>query len=214
MIREAYKEGIRDMFATPHFYPHGRYPNPAKLDELFKELNEKVQKEMPDLKLYLGNEIYYKPGVIDFVKDKTIHTMNNGNYVLVEFNVNLDYEKIYEAIKTFTMAGYYPIIAHVERYGCLHKKENLVEELTKLGAYIQVNTETFLGGIFDGYTKYAFKLLNLGLVHFLGTDAHNMDSRKPVMEKAIKVLKKKADPEILEGILINNKERLLNNEYI
>ncbi len=112
------------------------------------------------------------------------------------------------------MAGYYPIIAHVERYGCLHKKEKLVEELTKLGAYIQVNTETFLGGIFDGYTKYAYKLINHGLVHFLGTDAHNMDSRKPVMEKAIKVLKKKADPEILEGILTNNKERLLNNEFI
>lgn len=214
IIRDAYAEGVRIMVATPHFYPHGRYPKPEKLDSLFLELKEKIKDEFPDLQLMLGNEIYYKPGVVDLLKDKTIHTLNDGNYVLVEFNVSLEYEKIYDAVKKLTTAGYYPIIAHVERYGCLHKREDLVEELTKLGAYIQVNTETFLGGIFDQYTKFALKLFNLGLVHFLGSDAHNTDSRKAVMEKAISKLSKKAAPEMLEKVLVYNKDHFINNLFI
>ena len=58
------------------------------------------------------------------------------------------------------------------------------------------------------------KLMSRGLVHFLGSDAHNTDSRQPVMEQAVKVLNKKIDPDIMEKVLVSNPEHFLRNEYI
>lgn len=214
MIQQAYDEGVRYMMATPHYYPGHRNADKDKILAAFEQVREWTAKQLPDMTLMLGNEIYYKDEAVQLLLEKEIFTLNNSRYILVEFNVGLEYKKIYQAIKRFTMKGYYPIIAHVERYASLYKKAELIEELIHAGAYIQVNAETFLGGMFDGYKKYCMKLMSLGMVHFLGSDAHNTDSRQPVMEQAVKVLRKKMDPEILEAVLESNPEHFLKNEYI
>ena len=214
MLDQAYEEGIRYMVATPHFYPGHKNADYTKIQETFDEVCKEAAKRFPDLELLLGNEIYYKDEVIKLLEQKQIHTMNGSRYVLVEFNVNLEYGKIAQAVKKLTMKGYYPILAHVERYACLYKKAELIEELIHMGAYIQINAETLLGGMFDGYKKYCFKLLANDLVHFLGSDCHNTDSRRAIMEQAVKILKKKMDPGIVESILVDNPEKFFKGEYI
>lgn len=214
MIHQAYDEGIRYMMATPHYYPGHRNAGKEHILTAFDEVKQETARQLPDMTLMLGNEIYYKEEAVELLQEKEIFTLNNSRYILVEFNVGLDYKKIHQAVKRFTMKGYYPIIAHVERYASLYKKPELIEELIRTGAYIQVNAETFLGGMFDGYKKYCMKLMSQGMVHFLGSDAHNTDSRRPIMAQAVKVLQKKIDPEILDKVLVSNPEHYLRNEYI
>lgn len=214
MVTRAYEEGIRYMMATPHFYPGHKNADAKKIEDVFSEVKKNVQSRFPDVELMLGNEIYYKDEALDLLQKKEIHTLNGSRYILVEFNVGLEYKKIYEAIKRFTMRGYYPIIAHVERYVALFKHEDLIKELVDTGAYIQVNAETFMGGIFDPYKKFCLGLADKGLVHFLGSDAHNNNNRRPIMEQAVNVLRKKIDSEVLEKILVYNPEHFLKNEFI
>lgn len=214
MLAQAYEEGVRYMVATPHFYPGHKNTGAEKIEEAFSEVKQLAKSKFPDLELMLGNEIYYKDEAVTLLQEKTIHTMNGSRYILVEFNVGLEYKKIYQAVKLFTMKGYYPIIAHVERYAALFKQEELIKELINAGAYIQVNAETFLGGFFDQYKKYCLGLANSGMVHFLGSDAHNTNDRRPIMEQAVKVLSKKIDSEYLENILVHNPKCFLNNEFI
>lgn len=214
MLGQAYGEGIRCMVATPHYYPGHKNADYISVQEKFEEVCKEAAERFPDLELFLGNEIYYKDEVIKLLEQKQIHTMNGTRYILVEFNVGMEYRKIEQAVKKLTMKGYYPILAHVERYASLYKKEELIEELIGIGAYIQINAETLLGGMFDGYKKYCMKLLANDQVHFLGSDCHNTDSRKAVMEQAVKILKKKIDPQIVERVLVENPKRFLKGDYI
>ena len=214
MLMQAYEEGVRYMMATPHFYPGHKNAEQSYVELVFLEVCEEAERFFPDMTLCLGNEIYYKDEVIELLEKKQIQTMNGTRYVLVEFNAGMEYKKIAQAVRKFTMKGYYPILAHVERYAALYKRADLVEELIHMGAYIQINAETLMGGVFDGYRKYCMKLIAEGNVHFLGSDCHNTVGRRAIMEKAVRILKKKTDRDILEKLLVSNPEKFLKGEFI
>lgn len=214
MLSQAYEEGVRYMVATPHYYPGHNNAGYEQIQQVFEEVKRQVLPSFPDLTLLLGNEIYYKDEVVELLNRNAIHTLNDSRYILVEFNVGMEYKKIVSAVRKLTMKGYYPILAHVERYAALYKRADLIDELIRMGAYIQINAETLLGGIFDGYRKYAMKLLQNGMVHFLGSDCHDTDARKPVMEQAVKILKKKLDNDVLEKVLVHNPKQFLKGEFI
>ena len=69
------------------------------------------------------------------------------------------------------MAGYFPILAHIERYECL-KKESEVQNLVDMGAYIQVNASSLTGRLGIRVQWYLKKLMRHDLVHVVATDAH------------------------------------------
>lgn len=214
MLQQAWKEGIRYMVATPHYYPGHENAEPEVISKVFQNICKSASEQFHGLQLMLGNEIYYKDEVPSLLKQKKLFSLNGSRYILVEFNVYSEYSRIYYAVKKLVLDGYYPILAHVERYSCLYKQEQLVEELVALGAYVQVNADTFLKGPFDGHKKYCLRLMQQGLVHFLGSDCHNTGNRGPVMQQAVTVLKKKISVEVLEDVLIKNPERFLTNHYI
>ena len=57
-------------------------------------------------------------------------------------------------------------------------------------------------------------MLKLNMVHFLGTDSHNTTVYE-IYEKSLKAIKKIVkDDEILNKILIENPNKVLNNEKI
>lgn len=214
MIGQAYDEGVRYMVATPHFYPGHKNADSVQIKQVFEAVIKESAMCYPDMTLMLGNEIYYKDEVIKILSQGDIYTLNASRYVLVEFNVAMEFEKIAQAVRKLTMKGYYPILAHVERYAALYKKEELIDELIRMGAYIQVNAETLMGNMFDGYKKYCMKLFANGKVHFLGSDCHNTDSRRAIMEQAVRKLKKKIDPDILKKVLEDNPKQFLKGEFI
>lgn len=75
---------------------------------------------------------------------------------------------------------------------------NRIEELVSLGAYIQINAESLIGGIFDKRSSFCKKLTKEGLIHFLGSDCHDFRNRRPNMKKAAEVVLKKNAQQILE----------------
>ena len=167
-----------------------------------------------DFTLYHCNEIYYRDGVFEKLKNKEIFTLADTRYVLVEFSYTADFNKIYEAVRKFMNHGYYPVIAHIERYGCLQKNEKNVKELVRAGAYMQVNAENFHPGLFVPMRNYCMKLMEQGLVHFIGSDCHNLTDRVPNLMKGISYLDAKVDKEILDSILGENTDNLLANKCI
>lgn len=213
MVEQSYHQGVRRMIATPHFYTGHNNASVERVQQTFLEVKEAIQKQYPDFELYLGNEIYYKKESVDLVKEQQIHTMADTSYVLLEFNTAIQYKEILGAVRSFTNAGYYPILAHVERYDNLRKRFDRMEELINMGAYMQVNAENFQPGLFKPERKYCTKLIQEGLVHFIATDCHNLEDRAPNLIEAIRYLEKKVDQDVLEEIL-TNPLKLLENKYI
>ena len=183
MVRQAYGEGIRQIVATPHYTPGKQNSSVKTLQERLTMLQAAVADEFSDLKIYLGNEIFYSPSVIDGLDAGEIMMMPEGvagmmdHTVLIEFAPGEAYSLIYDAVKRLTLYGYIPILAHVERYREI-EAQNGYQELKEAGAQFQINAAGLKNGYQVQFTKTARKLIRDGRADYLGTDAHNTDNRK------------------------------------
>ena len=211
MIDHAYDEGIRAMILTPHY--HGGYVETprAVIDDTFRQLRSYVAEQIPDMKLFIGNEIYYYPSVPEWIEEGRVHTLADSDYVLLEFSTMVDKRELKDAVQNMRSYGYYPILAHVERYDCLVRDPSYVDELIDNGAYIQVNSKTFTGEGGMKIRHFMKKLLKEEWIHFVGTDAHSMGNRKPDMAECAEYILRKCDEGYAAEILYANAVKVIKN---
>mgnify|MGYP000612276031 CR=1 FL=1 len=110
----------------------------------------------------------------------------------------------------FCICRIYSDLAHVERYKAVFGHVDKIVELVETGAYIQINAESLIGGIFDKRASFCKKLMKEGLVHFLGTDCHDFRTRRPNMKPAAEVVRKKH----ADQILYENPRKMLEGKSI
>jgi len=215
MLKMEYEQGVVAIIATPH-YMAGRDNIPVDELELIKDrLQEEASKIAPDLKIYLGNELLYSDSIIDDLQAKKALTLAGSRYVLVEFLPAVEYNRLFRAVSDFVNAGYIPIIAHAERYQCLRHKKQLICDLIDAGCYIQMNASSLAGNIFNNPDAlYNARLINSGLVHFIGSDCHDTIRRKPDIIKAEKAMKKRCGDDIILRVFADNPAKILDNTYI
>ena len=210
LISEEQNQGVQQIFLTPHYgYKFGCVDRKL-LEKRFLEIQEKASKYFPDMKLYLGSELYYERNTIQHLKEGKALTMSGSRYVLVEFGVKDSYSNIFQAVYDLVYAGYLPIIAHVERYSALRNNSKAIEELVKSGAYLQVNAGSFLKGFPSRKAAFCKKLIKEELVYFIGSDCHDVKVRSPNMKEAYDLLDKR-------GILLDFNyyaEKVIRKSYI
>ena len=213
MLKIAAKEGTGAIVATPHFTCGMREGNKQDIVQKYKMVSEWWREYSPKKQFFLGNELFYSEGIVEALRQGDALTMNGTKYVLVEFPTYIDFRSLKKGVQTLLYAGYYPIIAHIERYECMGKKEN-VQELIDIGAYMQVNASAVLGK--HGFLKklYVMKLLRQSLVHFVATDAHGASRRAPEMRECAIYLKKKLGGEMARQILERNPMKMLKGEEL
>lgn len=214
MLDMSYEQGVRNMIATPHFYPGHRNASSEHVARAFKELQEYAKEKYPDYNLYRGNEIYYQDNITESIEKDEVLTLAGSRYVLAEFSYGVNFKDLKKAVYKLSSHGYYPILAHIERYTCLYKQEKLVDELIQEGAYIQLNGENFHKGLLVTKRSYCVKLIRDGLVHFLASDTHNISDRKPNLGDAYEYLQRRVDKEILQKIMIDNPKKILLNKCL
>lgn len=214
MLDISYEQGVRNMIATPHFYPGHRNASSEHVAKAFEELKQYAEGKYPDYNLYRGNEIYYRDNVTESIEKGEILTLANSRYVLAEFAYTVSFKDLKKAVYKLSSHGYFPILAHIERYNCLQNQEKLVEELIREGAYIQLNGENFHKGIIVTNRSYCVKLIRSGLVHFIASDTHNVSDRQPNLGIAYEYLKRKVDSDLLDKIMIENPKKILSNKCL
>lgn len=209
MLKIAYKEGIRCIIATPHYHPRrGReYPGVIKRQAMI--LREEAHKIDPHFRIYLGTEIYFGQDVPQKIKEKRILTMNNRNYVLVEFSPSEPFSYIQQSLQQLQFCGYEVILAHVERYSCILKEPELALQLCNMGIRLQVNAGSISGDSGRKARKFVLQLMDEDVVFCVGTDAHGADQRAPKMKKAAKYVKKKYGEEYARRIFFSNAKEML-----
>lgn len=213
MLHMAYDEGIRTVVLTPHFHGGHMESDAGTNADRLEKLRELVSKDkaISDMKLYLGNEIYYYDSMCEWLEEGRVTSMNGSKYVLVEFGFTWPVRNIENAIRNICNEGYKPIIAHVERYDELYNDIDMIEELIRMGAYIQINTESVNGFLTKSFIR---KLLKNEMVHFVATDAHSMGKRRPLMKDAAMYIEKKYGSHYAEKLFIENPRCVIEDEYI
>ncbi len=214
MLAKAYDEGIRGIIFTPHHNPYRWDIGIEELRNKYDELKEYASEKYPGLKLYLGSELYYGKETISELNGKKALTMADSKYVLAEFSTAVLYKDLKQAIMDIQQNGYWPIIAHVERYECIFKKPEYIDEMKDIGAFIQVNASAVIGEVSRQEKKFVKGLLKRGNVDFVATDAHRDKLRSPRLKECSEYLVKRYGVEYTERLLKNNPMHVINNEYI
>lgn len=207
MLCKAKEQGIQTLIATPHYAAGKKKVSPERLEEIRQQVQQRAEQEGIDVEILLGSELYYSKDICQRLEEKKALTMAGTRYVLVEFSPNETYTEVYQGLHELVQGGYIPILAHMERYRCLHKEKAKIRELIELGAYMQMNVESLR-------SRYCKKLVKDGLIHFFGSDSHHVKHRPPRMQDGIGWLGNRLTKDQLEKIFLENPERLRENKYI
>lgn len=216
MLRTAAEEEIEKIILTPHQKADRRCVTPEGILRRMEELQELAGKENIPVRLYPGNEIFYRHGLAELLEQGKIRTLADSRYALIEFLPGEDYSYIRDALGRVASFGYWPILAHVERYtNVINRMDKAVGLKEDTGCYFQVNAASITGEYGFTTKKVTRKLLREELVEFIATDAHrNEGKRNPKMKACAEWVEKKMGREKAEKIFRRNPEAILADQMM
>lgn len=199
MLRRLEKMGFRKAITTPHIISD-LFPNsPAKIVGSFRSLKEELKKESLSIELEVAAEHYLDEFLMKSIEDDQFLTFGE-KYFLFETSFMTKPAALEEFIFKIVSKGMKPVMAHPERYLYFHNSWDLVTEIWNRGTLFQINISS-LGGYYSKPAKnLAEKMIDAEMIHFLGTDAHNMEH----LEKCSQVMDSKYFKKALSLPLLNN----------
>lgn len=220
MLDTAYLDGIRTICFTPHFKMY-EFRNKekilsynSKIQNSFQYALDYAKEKYPDMTLFLGNEIMYHSDIFDSLEKEYCCTLNNSSYLLLEFQPTTSSHELLNSVSRVLRRGLIPIIAHVERYGCLIKKPDIVKELKDMGAVIQVNCSSVLCFKLSKRGKFIKYVLKNRLVDVIASDAHNDSAFPQRLSKSNKYISKHFGSKYAEKIFHTNQIAILDDKKI
>lgn len=214
LVRQAYNDGTRALFLTSHY--RGKYrENPTVwLREMFDTLVAALKEEGVDMALYLGREVHYQSGVMETILPGSVMTMGDSRYVLLEFMPGSTAGQVCMAVEETVMHGFIPIIAHAERYDIFRKQKDLAREVCGAGALIQLNADSVMGKQGFFIKRYCASLLEAELVHFVASDAHDSQSRPPLLQNCYDAVRRKYGREYALKLFRDDPRAVIENVEI
>lgn len=204
MINELQSQGVSTIVSTSHYYMQDE-----SVDSFVKRRGIAYNKlvtyanqnniKLPNI--ILGAEVLFSPILCDI--DCKPLCIGNTPYILLEMPYTKFSSSHFKALENFlNVSGLQCILAHVERYYHFND-DKAVEKLVSHDVLCQINA----GSVIDKkLRKKTLKLIKNDCAHILGSDTHNMSSRKPNISDAMKILDKKK----LGTELMCNAAELLN----
>ena len=207
MIRNAEKEGIKEMVATPHYLLEYGEATIIDVKNHVKEINMLLENEKIDVKIYSGQEVYFTEKIIEDYLEGNIGTINDSRYMLIEFPMDKFDENTFDILYELQVRDIVPIIAHPERYKFFIEKPSLINEFINQGYLFQVNAGSIEGKFGQNVKKTTDLFLTNNIYNFIGSDAHNIKSRNTGLKNAMDLIEKGMNKNIFQ----DSSEKILKN---
>ncbi len=199
LIRGFRELGITNLVATPHImnnlYPNTRATIISSLDKLTNEL---LGNNLKDISIEVAAEHMIDDNFEKILEKGEVMPIRK-QYLLVEMSylqasINFD-----DAIQSIMKKGFFPILAHPERYGYWHTNKANYSKYKKEGVQYQLNLLSLSDYYGPEVHRMALYLLDHGLFDYIASDIHRMEQLEYLKEIKIK-------PNLLESIIpiINN----------
>ena len=172
LIQELMRLGYKKIITTPHIMGE-YYPNsPESIKAGLLQVKEALQKENLEIEIQAAAEYYVDDYFRDLLATGDSLLTFSGNHLLIEFSMLGESVNPAELIFDLKTRGYQPVLAHPERYLYYADRFHVFEEAKAQGCKLQVNLLSLAGHYGAGQKKLGIKLIEAGLVDFLGTDLH------------------------------------------
>ncbi len=211
MVEVAARDGITHIVCTPHAndrFTYSREKNEALLDELRTRTGGKVT-------LGLGCDFHMS---YDNIQDALDHpgrySINGRKYVLIEFPDTSIPESTTDSLYELIVSKQRPIITHPERNPVLQRHPERLAAWIRDGALVQITAATFTGRFGRTALATAEKFMKRNWVHFLATDAHNLESRPPVMSGGFEYVRKHYGVKTAERLCIENPRAVFDGQEL
>ncbi len=214
LLRMAWENGTRAIVMTPHYRGKYKLNTPDQLNENYAWLCEMIKEDLPEMRLYLGNEISYEADVPEAMRTGRVLTLNNSQYALLEFCTGSLRSQLIYGVSETIRCGFIPIVAHLERYEICRKEPDLADELLQMGALLQLNADGVMGKYGFGVKRFCHKVLKMGMVHFIASDAHDIKRRPPLLRNCFLRVCKKYGQEYAYALFYGNAQAIIENRII
>jgi tyrosine-protein phosphatase YwqE len=185
--------GVRKFIMTPHIMHNYYENNSVSIGNAENQLqNELTKRKMNSVTLATAAEHMIDSNFENILEKKEIMPLGS-HHLLIEMSylqppINFD-----EAVKSITHSMFFPVLAHPERYNFLLGKQHRFREFRDMGILFQINMLSLSEYYGKEVSKTAHKLLNAGMIDFIGSDVHNMnhlDSLKSITlsQKTVELL--------------------------
>lgn len=211
MLEIACAEGITDIIATPHYHYKRGKASPEEILDRVDELQERARERKIPVRIHSGNELYYTHDLLKNLKAGNALTLAESDYALLEFSIREERRTIRNAVYEFLSEGYYPILAHVERYPVFRKDTEFLKDILEMGAYAQVNADSFFVQAGWDVLRFSKKIMKENLVQFVATDAHDTEKYRPALQKWSQRMERRYGKETCGKYLFENPEKILKN---
>ncbi len=197
--------GINKFVATPHIM-NDYYPNtPETINAAHNVVSKSLSthKELKDVKIEYAAEYLMDQSFMELMSSEKLLTIKD-NLVLVEMSYFQAPINLNQILFTLQTNGYKPVLAHPERYAFYHSKD-LVKyyDLKERGCLFQLNTLSLTPHYGSNMQKIAFKLLETGLIDFIGSDTHRIQH----IEKVSNIVIPRKQKDSIQKVISITKDR-------
>ncbi|WP_296150943.1 CpsB/CapC family capsule biosynthesis tyrosine phosphatase [uncultured Flavobacterium sp.] len=192
--------GFSQFTGTPHVIKHIWENTTATIENAQKIVLDGFKESGKNINLSIAAEYMMEETFVKLFQSEKLLTLKD-NYVLVEMSYLNAPIQLYDIIFELQVEGYKPVLAHPERYVFYHHNFQEYLKLKKAGCLFQLNLLSAVGYYGKNETETAQKLLDKGLIDFVGSDVHH---EKHIANFDKKIMLKNSQPLI---------EAIKNNEF-
>ena len=201
MADMAVEDGITHIIGTPHADDSYQF-----VPELIKQRRDELQAAYEGrLTFATGCDFHLSFENLEAVqKDSRRFTLNQKNYLLVEFSDYSIPAALDEALHRLQVAGLHPIVTHPERNPLIRTNPDRLYQWIRQGCYVQLTAQSVLGKFGKSAQEWSQRWLAAGAVHFIASDAHNVSSRPLRLKNAFDEIAHVYGEERARALLIEN----------
>ncbi len=213
MCRAAAADGIKTIVATPHMFD-GVHQTPDN-ETIRRRIAAVMQACGACVNIVPGGEVRYSYEIFQEASDPDTRIKLNGtSYMLLEFPFQSVPPNIEMLIFQILSAGITPVIAHPERNRRIQEKPAILVNLIERGAFAQLDAGSLTRSFGPEPYHLAERIIEAGLAHFIATDAHHQDRRRPVLSAAAAIAADWGGEEYARAMVEDNPEALIHDRAI
>ena len=209
MLKMAAGSGTTELYATPHLISGSWQPPWAEILHRTETLNRHAVKTGLGVRVLPGAEVAMDWSLLDLLPTPGPYCLGGSRFILIELPLGSLPNYADDFIFTLQTRDFLPILAHPERNPAVKADPACLQPWLDRGIFVQLNTASLLGRMGSRTQATARTLIETGMVHFVGSDAHSSGSRSPDLQEARQTLDHLLGSDEAAVLLAQNPAQLL-----
>ncbi len=211
MLEMAASGGTTDIVATPHSDLTYTF-RPDLMEERIASLTAALHGR---IRIHTGCDFHlYFDNIQDCLKHPAKYTINHKRYLLVEFADSHVAKTTPEVFNRMMSLDITPVVTHPERNPLLQERMDDLADWVRAGCLVQVTALSFLDRFGKRARRAADELMDRGLVHFVASDAHDIEHRPPLLADAFAYIADRYGADRATALFADNPRATLTGSYL